>query len=202
MCLKNGSVEPARPCCFPVLRPGFRTPGLLLSTADHRNVSQTFILIAFRATFTTYHCRRGKRGSKMRLTNGSVAAARLFPCRSSLDARPRCDCFYSGFKRNVLTSGVEEMCLKNGSVKPARPCCFPVLSPGFRTQGLLLSTANHRNVSQTFVLIAFCATFTTYHCRRGKRGSKMRLTNGSVAAARLCCSPAGAVWMLGHGVFL
>ena len=136
------------------------------------------------------------------LTNGFVAAARLFPCRSSLDARPRCDCFYSGFKRNVLTSGVEEMCLKNGSVEPARPCCFPVLRPGFRTPGLLLSTANHRNVSQTFVLIAFRAKFTTYHCGRGKRGSKMRLTNGSVAAARLCCSPAGAVWMLGRGVFL
>ena len=30
--------------------------------------------------------------------------------------------FYSGFKRNVLTSGVEEMCFKNGSVEPARPC--------------------------------------------------------------------------------
>ena len=64
-------------------------------------------------------------------------------------------CFYSGFKRNVLTSGVEEMCLKNGSVEPARPCCFPVLRPGFRTPGLLLSTADHRNVSQTFVSIAF-----------------------------------------------
>ena len=94
-------------------------------------------------------------------------------------------CFFSGFKRNVLTPGVEEMCLENGSVEPARPCCFPVLRPGFRTPGLLLPTANHRNVSQTFILIAFRATFTTYHCRRGKRGSKMHLTNGSVAAARL-----------------
>ena len=73
-------------------------------------------------------------------------------------------CLYSAFKRNVLTPGVEEMCLKNGSVEPARPCCFPVLRPGFRTPGLLLSTANHRNVSQTFVLIAFRATFTRiYH---------------------------------------
>ena len=103
-------------------------------------------------------------------------------------------CFYSGFKRNVLTSGVEEMCFKNGSVEPARPCFFPVLRP------LLLSTANHRNVSQSFILIAFRATLTTYHCRRGKRGLKMHLTNGFVAAARLCCSPAGAVWMPGHGV--
>ena len=26
-----------------------------------------------------------------------------------------------------MTSGLGEMCLKNGSVGPARPCCFPVL---------------------------------------------------------------------------
>ena len=156
MCLKNGSVEPARPCCFPVLRPGFRTPRLLLSTAN-RNVSQTFVLIAFRATFTTYHCRRGKRVSQM----GSLQRPGCSPAGAVWMLGH--GGFYSGFKRYVLTSGVEEMCLKNGSVEPARPCCFPVLRPGFRTPGLLLSTANHRNVSQTFVLIASRATFTTYH---------------------------------------
>ena len=40
-------------------------------------------------------------------------------------------CFYSGFKRDVLTSGVGEMCLKNGFVEPARPCCFAAAEPSF-----------------------------------------------------------------------
>ena len=38
---------------------------------------------------------------------------------------------YSGFKRDVLTSGVGEMCLQHRSVEPARPCCFPVLKGFF-----------------------------------------------------------------------
>ena len=40
-------------------------------------------------------------------------------------------CFYSGFKRDVLTSGVGEMCRKNGFVEPARPCCFAAAEPSF-----------------------------------------------------------------------
>ena len=40
-------------------------------------------------------------------------------------------CFYSGFKRDVLTPGVGEMCLKNRFVEPARPCCFAAAEPSF-----------------------------------------------------------------------
>ena len=39
--------------------------------------------------------------------------------------------FYSGFKRDVLTPGVGEMCLKNRFVEPARPCCFAAAEPSF-----------------------------------------------------------------------
>ena len=40
-------------------------------------------------------------------------------------------CFYSGFKCDVLTSGVGEMCRKNGFVEPVRPCCFAAAEPSF-----------------------------------------------------------------------
>ena len=33
--------------------------------------------------------------------------------------------FYSGFRRDVLTPGVGEMCVENGPLEPATPCCSP-----------------------------------------------------------------------------
>ena len=73
--VKNGSVGPGRPCCFPVLKLFF-SQGLELCS-QQRNLTEAM--------------------------------------------------FYSGFKRTFLTSGVTPAEVKNGSVGPARPCCFPVL---------------------------------------------------------------------------
>ena len=39
--------------------------------------------------------------------------------------------FLVGSKCDVLTSGVGEMCLKNGFVEPAKPCCFAAAEPSF-----------------------------------------------------------------------
>ena len=40
-------------------------------------------------------------------------------------------CFYSGFRRDVLTPAAGEMWSENRPLEPARPCCFPVLKPRF-----------------------------------------------------------------------
>ena len=60
---------------------------------------------------------------------------------------------YSGFKRDVLISGVGEMCLKNGSVEPARPCCFPVLKGFFERSQKLLCLELPEKPAKTSIIV-------------------------------------------------
>ena len=72
--------------------------------------------------------------------------------------------FFTGFRRNVLTSEVAEKWFENGLREPARPCCFPVLRPRFlrsRRLSNMVSTAfawkPPKNVIQIFVFVRFAA---------------------------------------------
>ena len=48
---------------------------------------------------------------------------------------------FSGFRCNVLPPGLGETWFQNGSLEPARPCCFPVLRGAFCTENRLREPA-------------------------------------------------------------
>ena len=115
MHVKNGSVEPVRPCCFPVFS-WFR-----------RNV---------------WHPGWGKRGPKMVSLNRPGHAVAPFGGRL-FGARPEwfwCDIVAkakSELHCYSLASGWGDMYVKNGSVELARPCCFLVWRGAFCTENRL-----------------------------------------------------------------
>ena len=98
MCLKNGSVGPARPCCFPVLK----------------------------------GCGKGRRGLPCLYSFQKPATTSII-----VPKHYDYNFFFNAFRRDVwhrrgMKCGcagqamLGEMCLKNGSVGPARPCSFPL----------------------------------------------------------------------------
>ena len=65
--------------------------------------------------------------------------------------------FYSGFKRTFLTSGVTPAEVKNGSVGPARPCCFPVLKLFFWKVPEVFHVYNSRvRLPKLIEIVFFC----------------------------------------------
>ena len=114
MYVKNGSVEPARPCCFLVWRGAFSglKPKREVSIGLATNIADSG------ATFGT---RWGKRGPKM------VSLQRLAPSfRETRSKNPSVEpvwlcCFPVWWPSETRS--------KNGSIEPAWACCFPVRWP-------------------------------------------------------------------------
>ena len=103
---KNGLLKLARPCCFPVSRPGFW---------------EAFSVLSPGVTGYDPHTR----------INASQGASRS-QCEVQIEAFSyKTFFFFLGFGRNVWHWRSPQRRSKNGLLKLARPCCFPVSRPGF-----------------------------------------------------------------------
>ena len=102
---KNGFLKLARPCCFPVSRPGFWEAFSVLSPGVAGCVSHTRV--------------------------NAIPGASRGQCEVQIEAFSYKTSFFLGFGRNVWHRRSPQRRSKNGLLKLARPCCFPVSRPGF-----------------------------------------------------------------------
>ena len=115
MCPKNRSVEPARPCCFPVLgSPVFTALGSSLS-----------VWLVFPGKVEFFQVLIDVSEPKRNKNLGFVSTKRT-------KAASRCQIV------TIVTKNRMIFWSENSPLEPARPCCFPVLGPpGFYSVGVL-----------------------------------------------------------------
>ena len=101
MCLKNGSVGPARPCCFPVLKGCGKGRRGLPCLYSFQKPATTSIIVPKHYDYNFFKCIQTRR-----LTLAGDHGWKIASCAGQ--------------------AMLGEMCLKNGSVGPARPCSFPL----------------------------------------------------------------------------